>query len=69
MTTLANLRAAILELIPWDRFVPASDIVATLTVYPMKALWPVLLLLAQDGLIECDRPGTCDGHAFVRRIR
>lgn len=69
MTTLESLRAEILALIPRDYHVAASDIVATLSHYPAKAIWPVLVVLAMDGVITTDRPGACDGRAFVRRLQ
>lgn len=68
MTTLANLRAEILDLIPTTHHVAASDIVATLSHYPVKAVWPTIVKLAMDGVITCDRAGACDGRAFVRRV-
>jgi hypothetical protein len=63
-----HLRARILELVPSDRFVAAADVVATLSSeLPATALWSEIVLLAFDGLIESDKPGTYNGQAMVRR--
>jgi hypothetical protein len=67
MTTRENLRARILELIPGDRFVAASDVVATLSHFPPKAVWAQIVALALDGEIAAEDPGRYNGRAMVRR--
>ncbi len=67
MTTRHTLRAKILEIVPADRYVPASDIVETLADLPAKAVWAEIVMLAMDGEIRAEHPGTYDGRAMVRR--
>lgn len=69
MTTLVHLRKRILELVPRDRSVDASDIVATLAHFPSKAVWGQLVCMAIEGVIAADTRGRYyDGHAMVRRL-
>ncbi len=67
MTTRANLRARILELVPRDRYVAASDVVATLSVYPARAVWGQIVVLAMEGYIIAEDPRLYNGRAMVRR--
>jgi hypothetical protein len=67
MTTRENLRSRILELIPRDRYVAASDVVATLSVFPPGAVWSQIVMLAMDGEITAEDPGLYNGRAMVRR--
>ena len=69
MTTRAHLRRRILELVPRDRSVDASDIVATLAHFPVKAVWAQIVCMAMEGMIAAETRGRhYDGHAMVRRI-
>jgi len=67
MTTKAALRARILELVPWDRYVAASDVVATLSAFPNSAVWSQIVTLAIEKMIIAENPGRYDGHAMIRR--
>ena len=68
MTTRENLRARILELVPRDYSVPPEDVVKTLAVFPRKAVWAQIVLLAMEGVITSDHPGQYDGRAMIRRL-
>jgi hypothetical protein len=68
MSTREALRRKILELVPFDRFVPAGDVVSTLSIFPSKAVWSQIVVLAMEGIITADRPGTYDGAAMIRRV-
>jgi hypothetical protein len=69
MSTLATLRCQILELVPWDHYVPASDVVRSLEVYPAPAVWAQIVMLATEGIITTENPGRYDGCAMVRRAQ
>ena len=66
--TRSQLRAKILDLVPWDRFVDASDVVNTLSFLPQKAVWSQIVVMAMEGILTCDRVGVIDGHAMIRRM-
>jgi hypothetical protein len=70
MTTRATLRESILELVPFDAFVPADDVVRSLGPYPHKAVWAQIVILSMDGVLtteHCERR-LCNGRAMLRRL-
>ena len=68
MTTLEKLRASILELVPWDHHVPASDVVKSLAPMPEKAVWATIVQLNLEGVLTTENPGRYDGRAMIRRL-
>jgi len=68
MTTIAKLRTSILELVPWDHHVPASDVVKSLEPIPAKAVWATIVQLNLEGILTTEHPGKYDGCAMIRRL-
>jgi len=68
MTTIAQLRTSILDLVPWDHHVPASDVVKSLEPFPAKAVWATIVQLTMEGIITTEVPGRYDGRAMIRRL-
>lgn len=65
-----ELHARILALIPRDRYVSASDVVASLELTPVKLVWAEIVVLAMEGRITTDQStrGAYDGNAMIRRV-
>ena len=69
--TRADLRSLILKLVPTDSFVEASWVVE-MTRLPVSFVWTEIVMMAFDGVIECDRgsgasPINLEGRAMIRR--
>jgi hypothetical protein len=63
-----TMRSKILELVPRDRSVLASDVVATLSIFPVAAVWSQIVILVMEGVVGADNPGRYDGNAMLRRL-
>jgi hypothetical protein len=63
-----TMRSKILELVPRDRSVLASDVVATLSIFPVAAVWSQIVILAMEGILTAENPGHYDGNAMIRRL-
>ena len=70
--TNAEIRQAILDVVPTSMSVAAADVVADLSrrlTVPAKQIWPLIVMLTFDGALIGERQQTAEGKAMVRRAQ